>query len=49
MWTGEEFGLIGAQAYKAERQKELQNWIAAFESDNGVFQAQGLIIMITIF
>lgn len=43
LWTGEEFGTLGSDAYRLEREAEVRNWTVAFESDGGVFKAQGKI------
>lgn len=44
MWTAEELGLFGANAYRAERENEIRNWTVAFESDEGVFEARGMVL-----
>lgn len=46
MWTAEEFNALGAEAYRAEREDEIRNWTAAFESDLGVFEARGKILLV---
>ena len=39
MWTNEENGLRGGNAYRDAHQDELKNHVLAMESDSGVFQA----------
>lgn len=40
-WTGEEVGVLGAEAYLKNHADELKNWSLAFESDVGLFQPLG--------
>ncbi|CAB3258227.1 unnamed protein product [Arctia plantaginis] len=42
LWTGEENGLIGAQAYLKKHDKELSNINFIMESDEGTFKPLGL-------
>jgi carboxypeptidase Q len=42
LWTNEEIGLGGAFAYRTAHEAELENHIAAMESDNGVFTPTGV-------
>lgn len=42
LWTGEEEGLWGAQAYYAAHLKEMDNFDLVMESDIGTFQPTGL-------
>ncbi|CAG7833050.1 unnamed protein product, partial [Allacma fusca] len=42
LWTGEEFGLIGAQSYVESHRNELDKFKAVFESDIGTFKPLGL-------
>tara|TARA_Y100000741_G_scaffold349361_1_gene318407 strand:- start:1847 stop:2269 length:423 start_codon:yes stop_codon:yes gene_type:complete len=41
MWTNEENGLRGGEAYRDEHFNELNNHILAMESDAGVFKPSG--------
>ncbi|MCH7613831.1 MAG: M20/M25/M40 family metallo-hydrolase [Candidatus Marinimicrobia bacterium] len=41
MWTNEENGLRGGNAYRDSHQNELENHILAIESDGGVFSPEG--------
>ncbi|HEY8166415.1 MAG TPA: M28 family metallopeptidase [Gemmatimonadaceae bacterium] len=41
MWTNEENGSRGAEAYRATHAAELDKHVMAFESDNGVFKPLG--------
>ena len=43
LWTNEEIGLGGANAYRDAHRAELDKHIAAMESDNGVFRPYGLV------
>jgi carboxypeptidase Q len=43
LWTNEEIGLAGALAYRDAHRAELDNHIAAMESDNGVFRPYGIV------
>jgi carboxypeptidase Q len=38
MWTNEEIGLAGANAYRDQHRAQLDNHVLAMESDNGVFR-----------
>lgn len=38
MWTNEEIGLAGANAYRDQHRAQLGNHVLAMESDNGVFR-----------
>jgi carboxypeptidase Q len=42
MWTNEEIGLAGANAYRDAHRGELADHIYALESDNGVFTPRGI-------
>nr|CAH7756310.1 unnamed protein product [Callosobruchus chinensis] len=42
LWTGEEFGLIGVQAYNEAHKHELDNFTFVMESDEGTFTPLGL-------
>lgn len=42
LWTGEELGLIGAQAYLKKHDKELSNINFIMESDEGTFRPLGM-------
>lgn len=43
LWTSEESGLIGAQAYTKAHSKEIHdNFIFAMESDEGTFTPLGI-------
>ena len=42
LWTNEEIGLAGANAYRDAHRGELDKHIVAMESDNGVFRPHGL-------
>jgi carboxypeptidase Q len=42
LWTNEEIGLAGANAYRDAHRAELDKHILAMESDNGVFRPHGL-------
>ena len=41
MWTNEENGGRGNKAYRETHMAELDNHVAAIESDAGVFKPQG--------
>jgi len=41
MWTNEENGLRGGNAYRDAHRAELENHVLAIESDGGVFEPQG--------
>lgn len=41
LWTNEENGLRGGKAYAAEHAAEMDNHVAAIESDGGVFRPTG--------
>lgn len=41
LWTNEENGLMGAQAYRDMHLDEMENHIVAIESDGGVFAPEG--------
>ena len=41
LWTAEENGLAGAEAYAERHAAELEKHVAAIESDNGIFQPDG--------
>lgn len=43
LWTAEEEGYIGAKSYLKDHQNELDNFIAAIESDGGTFKPTGLL------
>lgn len=45
LWTAEELGLIGAQAYAEAHKNETDNFIAMMESDEGTFTPYGLEFM----
>ncbi|KAG8301150.1 hypothetical protein J6590_059555 [Homalodisca vitripennis] len=45
LWTAEEVGLIGAEAYKIAHANETDNFIAMMESDEGTFTPFGLEYM----
>lgn len=42
MWTAEEFGLLGAEAYEEAHRNESDNLIFIMESDEGTFTPLGL-------
>jgi carboxypeptidase Q len=42
LWTAEEIGLSGANAYRDAHRAEIDNHVLAMESDNGVFRPYGL-------
>ena len=42
LWTNEENGLMGAKSYRKKYLNELENHVAAMESDNGVFAPIGI-------
>ncbi|XP_054283047.1 carboxypeptidase Q-like isoform X1 [Macrosteles quadrilineatus] len=42
LWTAEEVGLIGAQAYAKAHQNETHNFMVMMESDEGTFTPRGL-------
>ena len=42
LWTNEEIGLAGANAYRDAHRAEIDKHVAAMESDNGVFKLSGL-------
>jgi carboxypeptidase Q len=42
LWTNEEIGLAGANAYRDAHRGELDKHVLAMESDNGVFRPVGL-------
>ena len=41
MWTNEENGLRGAEAYRDAHQDEIDNHVLAIETDSGVFKPRG--------
>jgi carboxypeptidase Q len=41
LWTNEEFGLAGANAYRDAHRDELARHVAAIETDNGTFEPEG--------
>ena len=41
MWTNEENGLNGANAYRDAHQDEIDNHVLAMETDSGVFKPRG--------
>lgn len=45
LWTGEEMGLLGAQAYADAHVNETGNFVAMLESDMGTFTPYGLQYM----
>lgn len=42
LWTAEEFGLIGVQAFVNEHLNQMGNYNVVFESDSGTFAPRGL-------
>lgn len=42
LWTAEEIGLVGAQAYRDAHRTEVDHHVLAMESDNGVFRPRAL-------
>ena len=44
LWTNEELGLGGANAYRDAHRGELDRHVAAMESDNGVFRPRGVFV-----
>jgi carboxypeptidase Q len=43
LWTAEEIGLTGANAYRDAHRAEADNHVLAMESDNGVFRPRALL------
>lgn len=41
LWTNEENGLRGAEAYRAQHESEMENHVLAIESDAGTFKPTG--------
>lgn len=44
LWTNEENGLEGAKQYVAAHEAEIQNVVAALESDSGIFKLLGFAV-----
>jgi carboxypeptidase Q len=44
LWTNEEIGLAGANAYRDAHRAEVDKHVLAMESDNGVFRPRGIQI-----
>ncbi|KAK6632209.1 hypothetical protein RUM44_007240 [Polyplax serrata] len=42
LWTGEEFGFVGAKSYLNDHKGEFENWTAALEADAGSYNPLGL-------
>jgi carboxypeptidase Q len=42
LWTAEEFGVIGVQAFVDQHQTDMIKYNAVFESDTGTFKPRGL-------
>jgi carboxypeptidase Q len=47
LWTNEEIGLAGGNAYRDAHRKELPSHVLALESDNGVFTPRGIDVIST--